>query len=109
MLMGESVAMDYAKREVYRGELDDLLEGGAVLIDVREAEELARGADPLPGFTHLPLSRLGELHSRVPGTNPIIFYCRSGLLSYQAAEIAATWTAQPVYYLAGGLVGFADA
>jgi rhodanese-related sulfurtransferase len=101
--------MDHATREVYRGELEDLLETGAVLVDVREPEELARGADPLPGYTHLPLSRLNELPMRIRHSGPIIFYCRSGLLSYQAAEIAAGWTTQPVYYLAGGLVGYADA
>lgn len=101
--------MEHATREVFRGELEDLLDSGAVLVDVRESEELARGADPLPGYTHLPLSQLNQLHSRVPASHAIIFYCRSGLLSYQAAAIASTWTAQPVYYLAGGLVGYADA
>ncbi len=101
--------MEHATREVFRGELEDLLDSGAVLVDVREADELARGADPLPGFMHLPLSRLNELHACVPPSHAIIFYCRSGLLSYQAAEIAASWTAQPVCYLAGGLVGYADA
>lgn len=101
--------MELKAREVFRGELEGLLDSGAVLVDVREADELVRGADPLPGHMHLPLSRLSELHSRVPRGNPIIFYCRSGLLSYQAAEIVSVWTEQPVYYLSGGLVGYADA
>ncbi len=96
-------------KEVFRGELEGLLKTGAVLVDVREADDMRRGAEPLPGHRHVPLSRLSELPASVPGGNPIIFYCRSGLLSYQAAEIVAKWTEQPVYYLYGGLMGYADA
>lgn len=93
-------------KEVYKGELESLMQGGAMLVDVRETEELAE-TDPLPGHTHVPLSRIAELAGRI--SRPVIFYCRSGLRSYQAAEIASTWTELPTYYLSGGLLGFADA
>lgn len=94
-------------KEVYKGELETLIRDGALLVDVREAGDLA--ADALPGHTHLPLSRINELTTRLSTSQPIVFYCRSGLMSYQAAEIAAKWTEQPVYYLSGGLLGYYDA
>lgn len=95
-------------REVYRGELESLVQGGAILVDVREPEEVAE-EEGLPGKTHVPLSRFAELAARISKERPTIFYCRSGLRSFQAAEIAANWTEQPVYYLSGGLIGYADA
>jgi rhodanese-related sulfurtransferase len=91
-------------KEVYKGELDSLVKDGAVLVDVREADEVAE-AQGLPGTTHLPLSRLSELAAQITRDRPLIFYCRSGVRSFQAAEIAASWTEQPVYYLSGGLLG----
>lgn len=95
-------------KEVYRGELESLIEHGALLVDVRETAEHGTD-DALPGHTHLPLSRIAELRSRLTTPRPVVFYCRSGLLSFQAAEIAGTWTDQPMYYLAGGLLSYTDA
>ena len=92
--------------EVYRGELASMVSQGALLIDVRE--DLAPDdEEALPGHRRLPLSRLAELAGSL-GDRPTIFYCRTGLLSFQAAEIAAQWTEQPVYYLAGGLLSNRD-
>ncbi len=52
-----------------------LLDRGAILIDIREADERAR--EQIAGSRHLPLSRLDEadlaLHER-----PVIFHCKSG-------------------------------
>jgi rhodanese-related sulfurtransferase len=95
-------------KEVYKGEMESLVREGAMLVDVREADDYEDG-DGLPGGTHLPLSRIAELTSSVHEGRPIIFYCRSGLLSFQAAEIAAALTERPTYYLSGGLLGYADA
>jgi rhodanese-related sulfurtransferase len=90
-------------KEVYRGEIEDLIQKGALLIDVREASDLDT-APALPGNRHVPLSRIAELAEDVKDERPLIFYCRSGVLSYRAAEIASTWIRKPVYYLAGGLL-----
>ena len=95
-------------KEVYKGEMETLVMSGAELVDVREAEEIAEDGG-LPGRTHWPLSRLAELAAWISKDRPTIFYCRSGLRSFQAAEIAARWTEAPVYYLSGGMIGCADA
>ena len=96
-------------KEVYKGELESLVRAGALLVDVRETDEHDR--DGLPGHTHIPLSRLAELAASLTpeAKRPIVFYCRSGLMSYQAAEIASSWTSEPVYYLSGGLLSYTDA
>jgi rhodanese-related sulfurtransferase len=92
-------------REVFRGELGELVQRGAELVDVREDGERS---DLLPGDRHVPLSRLKELATSIAKDRPTIFYCRTGVFSFQAAQIASGWTEAPVYYLSGGLLGSAQ-
>ena len=53
-----------------------LLDSGALLIDIREADEHAR--EKIPGARHLPLSRLDEADLAVHQGKPVIFHCKSG-------------------------------
>jgi rhodanese-related sulfurtransferase len=53
-----------------------LIEEGAILVDIREADEHAR--ERVPGARHLPLSRLDEADIAVHQGRPVIFHCRSG-------------------------------
>jgi rhodanese-related sulfurtransferase len=53
-----------------------LLDSGAVLIDIREADEHAR--EKIPGARHLPLSKLDEADLTVQQGKPVIFHCKSG-------------------------------
>lgn len=80
-----------------------MVEGGALLIDVREADERARLR--IPGSRHAPLSRLADA---VPaGDAPaVIFYCRSGnRTATQAARLAAIASGS-AYALTGGIEGW---
>ncbi len=78
------------------------LEYGAVLIDVREQDELdAEGY--IPGSLHIPLS---EVESRLPEEVPdlyteVIFYCASGKRSQTATELAVEMGYVSVYNLGG--------
>jgi cysteine desulfurase len=78
----------------------------ALLIDVREACEHALGTPRLHGRAaySLPLSRLPE-HGAWLGreTRPLVFFCRSGNRSAQAARIAQELGHATVRHLAGGL------
>ncbi len=62
-----TIAPDEAKR---------LLGDGAVLIDVREADEFAR--EKIPGATHLALSRLDPASLAASAGKTVIFHCRTG-------------------------------
>jgi rhodanese-related sulfurtransferase len=53
-----------------------LIGEGAVLVDVREADEHAR--EKVEGVRHLPLSRLEDMELGAPAGKPVIFHCRSG-------------------------------
>ena len=57
---------------------------GAVLLDVRSADEYA--AEHLPGAINIPLDELGQRMSELPTATPIVTYCHSGARATSAAE-----------------------
>jgi rhodanese-related sulfurtransferase len=80
-----------------------LIDEGAVLIDIREANEFAR--ENIPGAHHLPLSRLHELELAVRQGKPVIFHCKSGARTATNASRLAMKVngACEAYILEGGL------
>jgi rhodanese-related sulfurtransferase len=92
-------------KEIDREEMERLLdEESAILVDVREEEELADGM--IDGALHWPLSQFEDYKEQISKTKPTIFYCRSGKRSMRSAEMADEWTDQPLYSLAGGYLGY---
>ncbi|OKO84633.1 membrane protein [Bradyrhizobium sp. NAS80.1] len=80
-----------------------LLDNGALLIDIREADEHAR--EKIPGAHHLPLSKLDEADLAVHRGKPVIFHCKSGMRTLAnaprfAAKLGETCEA---YIVEGGL------
>lgn len=80
----------------------DIEQRGAVLIDVREADELAADGY-IPGSIHVPLA---EVEAQLPNLVPdyyteIIFYCASGKRSQTATELAIGMGYTTVYNLGG--------
>lgn len=82
--------------------MDDINYNGAVLIDVREDDELAADGY-IPGSIHIPLA---EVEAKLPEVVPdyyteIIFYCASGKRSQTATEKATEMGYATVYNLGG--------
>jgi rhodanese-related sulfurtransferase len=61
-----------------------LNDGSAVVVDVREDHERAEGH--LDGDRHIPMNRLSEEASSLPGDTRLIFYCETGSRSLMAAQ-----------------------
>ncbi|WP_234683113.1 rhodanese family protein [Bradyrhizobium monzae] len=80
-----------------------LLDSGALLIDIREADEHAR--EKIPGAHHLPLSKLDEADLAVHRGKPVIFHCRSGMRTQANALRFATKLGETceAYIVEGGL------
>jgi molybdopterin/thiamine biosynthesis adenylyltransferase/rhodanese-related sulfurtransferase len=75
--------------EVDPAEVNELIDEGVALVDVRETDEVAAGH--LPGAKHIPR---GYLESRIEGVVPdrdahVILYCASGNRSAYAARTLA--------------------
>ncbi len=58
---------------------------GAVLLDVRTAEEFAGGH--IPGSVNVPLGALGDVDRVAQKSTPLFVYCRSGARSASAAAV----------------------
>jgi rhodanese-related sulfurtransferase len=79
----------------------ELVRGGAVLIDVREADEYAR--ERIPGARNHALSRLDAENPAQPGDKVLVFHCRSGSRTRgHAARLSAAANCE-AYILDGGL------
>ncbi|WP_225755113.1 rhodanese-like domain-containing protein [Actinotalea sp. Marseille-Q4924] len=61
----------------------DLLDDGAVLVDVREKDEWRTGH--APQARHIPLGRLQTESRRLPKDVPVVVMCASGMRSRGAA------------------------
>jgi rhodanese-related sulfurtransferase len=53
-----------------------LMDEGAILVDIREADEHSR--EKIPSAHHMPLSKLDEAYLAAHEGRPALFHCRSG-------------------------------
>ena len=80
----------------------ELVRRGAVLIDIREADEYAR--EHIPGARHRALSRIDADSPACAGDEVLVFYCRSGARTKSnAARLSAVSKTVETYILEGGL------
>lgn len=59
---------------------------GALLVDVREQEEVNQLAFDVPGMLHLPLSEFEERFNEIPQNRQVVVACRSGARSLRATR-----------------------
>lgn len=78
-----------------------LIDRGARLIDIREADECLT---VIPGADHLPLSKVSPGAVDVEAGHPVIFHCRTGRrTSMNASHLQAAASMADVHLLEGGL------
>jgi len=81
-------------------------EGDYLLVDVRQPEEYEAGH--IPGASLIPLPELEPRLFDLPQDKDLLFYCRSGARSRNAAMLAeeAEVTEKSVYNLSGGIMAW---
>ena len=85
-----------------------LMDDGALMVDVREADEFAQAR--VPGSVNVALSQLEA--SEIPAAvgQPIVFFCRSGnRTTVHAARLIAAGGHADAYVLGGGIIEWAEA
>jgi adenylyltransferase/sulfurtransferase len=73
---------------------------GALLVDVREDDEVARGM--IPGSLHVPLAQLLADPSVVPEAERVVVVCQAGVRARHAVEVLRA-TGVDAAVLAGGI------
>ena len=68
------------------GKIKDALRRGAIVIDVRTAQEFDQGK--VPESVNIPVDRIAANAERIKGMNrPVVFCCASGMRSGNAVSI----------------------
>lgn len=91
-------------REVTTAEALQMMEQGAIFVDVREADEVAAIAYPVAGVVNIPSSALKNRQSEVPKTGKVIVACASGYRSGEAVKQLSAQGHDNLYSLKGGIV-----
>lgn len=89
--------------EVSQEQAEVLLSQGAMVIDVREAYEVATGQ--IPGALNLPLGALHHSFANlgIPNTKTMIVYCQKGQRSLEATRILKSLGYQACFSVKGGI------
>ncbi|WP_078594735.1 CoA-disulfide reductase [Evansella clarkii] len=93
-------------RTVQWNDIDDIVSGGACLVDVREPSELRGGY--IEGAVNIPLGDLRERLNELPPEEPVYINCQAGLRGYLAARILLENGFDPIN-LDGGWITYATA
>ncbi len=94
-------------KEVSPAEGQALVQGGAVLVDVREPNEYSE--IHAEGAQLLPLSELEARYAELPKDRPLVMICRSGARSARAGEFLLQNGYADVTNLAGGTLAWNEA
>lgn len=84
-----------------------LADGTILLVDVREPNEIQ--AERIPGAQNMPLSRFDPSGLPDPDGKRLVFSCRSGQRSQQAAAIAQKAGLPFEEHMKGGIIGWREA
>jgi rhodanese-related sulfurtransferase len=90
-------------RSIKVSEVQQRLDDGAQLIDVRESNEWKSGH--APGANHIPLGSLEGRLKTIAKERPVMVMCQSGMRSAQAAKILAS-EGFDVSNVSGGMVAW---
>lgn len=95
-------------KEICPGTTRQWLDEGALLVDVREAHEVAQLAYDVPGMLHIPLSEFEERFSEIPKDRKVVMACRSGARSLRAAGFLANQGYSQVVNMQHGMIRWAE-
>ena len=92
-------------KDINAVEAQDLLQKDAVLVDVREAHEIA--SERIPGSIELPLSELARgKPANLPRDKAVVFHCASGARTKNNGAALASLTNGNAYNMVGGIMGW---
>ena len=81
----------------------ELVESKAMIIDIREPDELKNGH--IVNAINIPLSQLRERIYEIPKDKPVYLHCRSSQRSYNACRTLQNEGYNNVYNISGSFLG----
>jgi rhodanese-related sulfurtransferase len=84
-----------------------LMNDGAVVVDVREAEEFSAGH--LTSAKHIPVGDIDKRIGDIPSGKPVLVYCATGTRSGKAAAALKKAGRDQIFNLSGGIAAWKQA
>lgn len=81
---------------------------GAILVDVREKDEVGQLAYDVPNIINIPLSEFEDRFTEIPRDKNAVVVCRSGSRSLRAAGFLANHGYENVVNMEHGLIRWAQ-
>jgi len=72
-------------KEICPTTTQDWVKNGALLVDVREVDEVAQLAYDVPNIINIPLTVFEENFTKIPKDKDVVLVCKSGARSLRAA------------------------
>ncbi len=97
--------------EINPEKANDYLQSGALLIDVRETDEVNQIAYDVPNNQHIALSTFDENYKDIPKDKKLIIACAHGVRSLRVAQflIVQGWDVAKIFSLEGGIEAWENA
>jgi rhodanese-related sulfurtransferase len=94
--------------EITAKEAFQLIHEGALLVDVREKDEVSQMSFQVKNCVNIPFSSFDDNYNELPQTQKIIFACHLGIRSSRVAQfmLIQGWDEEKVYNLDGGIVAW---
>lgn len=96
-----------ASGNVTNEQAQQVIDQGAVILDVRTAAEFAGGY--IDGARNVPMDALGAEIASLDKTKPVLVYCATGSRSVAAMQMLQSAGFEHVYNLTQGIAGWAQA
>jgi len=92
-------------KEITATEANELLEKGALLVDVREPDEVQHTSFQVEGIENIPFSTFDDNYYNLPKNRNIVLACHLGIRSLRAAQflVIQGWNEANIFSLEGGI------
>lgn len=92
-------------KEITANEALDLITNGALLVDVREKDEVQSSAFQVDGIENIPYSTFDDNYYGLPKNRKIVLACHLGIRSLRAAQflVIQGWDEANIFSLDGGI------
>lgn len=95
-------------KEICPTTTQEWVKNGALLVDVREENEVAELAYDVPNILYIPLSQFESRYTEIPKDKDVVMVCRSGGRSLRAAGFLLNHGYSRVINMEHGLIRWAQ-
>lgn len=95
-------------KEICPTTTQEWVKNGALLVDVREKDEVAQLAYDVPNIINIPLSEFEERYNEVPKDKEVVMVCKGGGRSLRAAGFLVNHGYENVVNMQHGITRWAE-